>query len=72
MAVWAREWIIFALSIGVGGHLAFALVLHDPVQQRWQAIGWNGFLIGLLVYIAVQACRSIFVILRAHQSKRNV
>ena len=67
----AREWIIFALSIGIGGHVAFGLVLHDPLQQRWQEIGWNILFIGLFVYIIVQAGRSLFTAIRARQTRRD-
>ncbi len=58
--VWAREWIIFALSIGLGGHVALGLVLHDPSARQWQDAGWNAFFIGLFIYVLFQAGRSSF------------
>lgn len=64
----AREWIIFALSIGIGGHIALGLVLHDPAQH-WQEMGWNALFIGVFVYVAVQAGRSIFFAVRSHRVK---
>jgi hypothetical protein len=67
-ASFAREWIIFALSIGIGGHIALGLVLHDPAHQ-WYEMGWNTLFIGVFVYIAVQAGRSIFFAVRAHRAK---
>lgn len=70
-AVIAREWIIFALSIGIGGHVAFGMVLHDPFQQRWQEMGWNSLFVGLFVYVAVQAGRSIFSAIRSRQARRD-
>jgi len=70
-AVIAREWIIFALSVGVGGHVAFGMVLHDPLQQRWQEMGWNSLFVGLFVYVAVQASRSIFLAIRSRRVKHD-
>ena len=65
-ASFAREWIIFALSIGIAGHIALGLVLHDPAHQ-WHEMGWNTLFIGVFVYIAVQAGRSIFFAVRSHR-----
>jgi len=67
----AREWIIFALSFGLGGHIAFGWVLHNPSSERWQAMGWKVFFIGLFVYTAVQAGRSIYLAIRSRRSKRD-
>ena len=67
----AREWIIFALSFGLGGHIAFGLVLHSPSPERWQAMGWNVLFIGLFVYIAVQAGRSFYLAIRSRRSKHG-
>ena len=47
--LWLREWIIFALSIGLGGHVALGLILHDPASELWGNIGWNAFFIGLFI-----------------------
>src|SRR5437016_12810827 len=66
----ARDWIIFALSFGLCGHIALGLVLHNPSPARWQAMGWNDVRIGLLAYIAVQACRFILVALSSHGATR--
>jgi hypothetical protein len=65
----AREWIIFALSFGLGGHIALGLVLHNPSSERWQAMGWNVLFIGLFVYIVVQAGRSIYLVIRSRRAK---
>jgi hypothetical protein len=64
----AREWIIFALSIGIGGHIALGLVLHDPAQH-WQEMGWKALFIGVLAYVSVQAGRSIFYAIRSRKVK---
>jgi hypothetical protein len=67
----AREWIIFALSFGLGGHIALGFMLHNSTPERWQAIGWKAVFFGLFVYIAVQVGRSIFLAIRASRGKRN-
>jgi len=67
----AREWIIFALSFGLGGHIALGFMLHDPTPERWQTIGWNVVFFGLFVYVAVQAGRSIFLAFHSRRSKHD-
>ncbi len=67
----AREWIIFALSFGLGGHVALGFLLHGSTPDRWQAIGWKALFFGLFVYVAVQAGRSIFLAIRAGREKRD-
>ncbi len=54
----AKEWIIFALSVGLGGHLALGLMLHSPQRWPWQDAGLHGALIGISVYVLVQVVRS--------------
>src|SRR5438093_1154164 len=42
-AAMAREWIIFALSFGLGGHIALGLVLHCPkCGQQLSEIDYKG------------------------------
>ncbi len=67
----AREWIIFALSFGLGGHVALGFVLHNPSPERWQAMGWNAVFFGVFVYVAVQAGRSIYLAIRASRTKHD-
>ena len=69
--IWIREWIIFALSIGLGAHVALGLILHDPASRPIHDMGWNAVLIGLILYAAVQACRSILLFVRARRGRRN-
>jgi DMSO reductase anchor subunit len=71
-AALAREWIILALSFGLGGHVALGFVLHSPSPERWQAMGWNAVFFGVFVYVTVQASRSIYLAIRSHRAKRNV
>ena len=70
-ALWIREWIIFALSIGLGGHVALGLVLHDPGPRPWQDTGWNALFIGLIIYALFQVGRSVFLLLRGRRARRN-
>ena len=67
----AREWIIFALSVGLGGHIALGFMLHGSTPARWQTIGWKAVFFGLFVYVAVQAGRSIFLAIRSRRAKRD-
>lgn len=59
-----REWIIFAICLGLGGHVALGLILHAPELWSWQHAGLRGLSIGLAVYVAVQAARSLWWIAR--------
>jgi uncharacterized protein (DUF2062 family) len=68
--VWVREWIIFALSIGLGGHVALGLILHNPSTLK--NVWWNTFSIGLFIYILFQAGRSVVLWLRARRAKRHL
>lgn len=60
-----REWIIFAICLGLGGHLALGLILHAPDLWSWQNAGLRGLLVGLAVYGTVQAARSLWWIIKS-------
>ena len=64
----AREWIIFAICLGLGGHIALAVVLHAPDLWPWSKAWLYGILSGLTLYVAVQVIRSIWWILRGKNS----
>jgi hypothetical protein len=59
-----REWIIFALCLGLGGHIALGIILHAPEVWPWQDAGMRGLLIGLSCYVAVQVMRSLWWLIR--------
>lgn len=63
----AREWIIFALCLGAGGHLALAFVLHAPDLWPWSKAGLYGILSGLAIYAGVQAGRFVWGRLKSEQ-----
>ena len=55
-----REWIIFALSLGIGGHIALGVMLHAPDLWPWRTAGFYGLISGLTVYAAVQCGRGLW------------
>ncbi|MBA5866546.1 MAG: hypothetical protein GDA67_07605 [Nitrospira sp. CR1.3] len=59
-----REWIIFALCLGVGGHIALGVMLHAPDLWPWSTAGLYGLLSGLMVYAVVQGGRVIWKMVR--------
>lgn len=61
-----REWIIFALSIGLGGHIALGFLLHSPGTWSPVALAFYGFLTGILLYVTSQVGRAIW---RLYQEK---
>jgi len=64
----AREWIIFALCLGAGGHLALGFVLHAPDLWPWSRAGLYGLLSGLVIYILVQVVRFLWSRAQAKES----
>lgn len=56
----AREWIIFAICLGLGGHIALGVVLHAPDLWPIGRAGLYGMLSGLAVYGIVQLGRSVW------------
>lgn len=59
-----REWIIFAICLGLGGHVALGVILHAPEWWSWQDAGLRGLVVGLTLYVAVQIVRSLWWMLR--------
>ena len=53
-----REWIIFAICLGLGGHIALALLLHAPEQWPVNTLWLYGVSLTLSVYVCVQLLRS--------------
>jgi hypothetical protein len=59
-----REWIIFALCLGLGGHIVLGLVLHFPDGWPGADAAVQGLLIGLAVYVVVQVIRSLWWVVK--------
>jgi len=66
----AREWIIFALCLGAGGHLALGFVLHAPDLWPWSRAGLYGLFSGLALYVLVQVVR--FLLSRMHVKQSDL
>jgi hypothetical protein len=66
-----REWIIFALCLGVGGHIALGVILHAPGYWPWSTAGFYGLLSGLVLYGVVQVCRALWKALKHHSSNTS-
>lgn len=67
-----REWIVFALCLGFGGHLAFAVVLHAPERWPWGHAGLYGLVLGLGVYVTVQLIRTLWWALRGRSETESL
>jgi hypothetical protein len=64
-----REWIIFALCLGVGGHVALGVILHAPELWPWSTAGLYGLMSGLAVYAVVQAARGFWKVWRTSKTR---
>ncbi len=52
-----REWIVFAVSMGAGAHIALGMILHSPDTWDWNHTAIYTTLIGLSVYVVIQISR---------------
>jgi hypothetical protein len=67
-----REWTLFGLSFGLGGHVVLGMMLHAPGLWPWDKAGIYGLLVGLSLYVAIQVLRSIWwVITEGRRSRRS-
>lgn len=64
-----REWIIFALCLGIGGHVALGVMLHAPEMWPWSTAGFYGLLSGLAIYAVVQTARGLWKVLRTSKTR---
>ena len=65
---WIREWIIFAVCLGLGGHIALGLLLHAPDQWPANSLWLYGLLFALSVYVCVQLLRSVWWLWRGERA----
>jgi predicted anti-sigma-YlaC factor YlaD len=63
-----REWIIFALCLGAGGHIALAVMLHAPNLWPWSTAGFYGLMTGIILYALVQGGRVLWKVSRRSHS----
>lgn len=66
-----REWIVFALCLGAGGHIALAVVLHAPETWPWPQAGLAGLLSGVALYVTVQTARVLWRTFRPAQNSTD-
>jgi hypothetical protein len=67
----AREWIIFAICMGVGGHVVLGIVLHAPEAWPWDQGGRYAVLVGVFAYVAVLISRVAVRLIRTPRSVRE-
>lgn len=67
-----REWIIFALCLGLGGHIALAVVLHAPERWPWSHAGLYGLVLGAGVYGTVQLIRALWWAVRGRSKTESL
>ncbi len=67
----AREWIIFAICLGLGGHIALAVVLHAPEMWPWSKAWLYGLLSGIALYVVVQVTRSLWWVFRGRTADES-
>ncbi|MFM7842187.1 MAG: hypothetical protein ACKOBZ_08375 [Nitrospira sp.] len=67
-----REWIVFALCLGVGGHLALAALLHVPERWPWSQAGLYGLLLGVAAYVVVQVLRLCWWVCRGRAKDHSI
>lgn len=67
-----REWIVFALCLGLGGHIALGVVLHSPERWPWSHAGLYGLVIGVAVYFAVQLVRTLWWAVRGRSKPESL
>ena len=54
-----REWIVLALCLGLGAHVALGFLLHGSLGWPTEAYGFYGIIFGVLIYGGVQVFRSL-------------
>ena len=61
---YVREWVIFALCLGLGAHLALGVVLHAPEIWPISNLWWYGIILAISFYVLVQFSRSVYWLLK--------
>ncbi len=66
-----REWIIFGICLGLGGHIALGLLLHAPEQWPANTLWLYGLLFTLAVYVCVQLLRLVWWFYRGERQEES-
>jgi hypothetical protein len=55
-----REWIVLALCLGLGAHVALGVLLHGSLDWPTESYGLYGISFGIFIYVVVQVSRSLW------------
>jgi len=55
-----REWIVLAISLGFGAHVALGVLLHGSLDWRTEDFGFYGIFFGVFIYVVIQITRSVW------------
>jgi len=55
-----REWIVLALCLGLGAHVALGVLLHGSLDWPTETFGLYGIFFGIFIYVVVQVSRSVW------------
>lgn len=55
-----REWIVLALCLGLGAHVALGVLLHGSLDWPIESYGLYGIFFGIFIYVVVQVSRSLW------------
>jgi hypothetical protein len=55
-----REWIVLAICLGLGAHVALGVLLHGSLDWPTESYGLYGIFFGIFIYVVVQVSRSLW------------
>ncbi len=59
-----REWIVLALCLALGAHVALGVLLHGSLGWPTETYGFYGIAFGVVIYVVVQVSRSVWWLMR--------
>ena len=66
-----REWIVLAISLGFGAHVALGVLLHGSLDWRTEDFGFYGIFFGVFIYVVVQIGRSIWWVMKSNRNTQG-
>lgn len=66
-----REWIVLALCLGLGAHVALGFLLHGGQDWPTETYGYYGIFFGVFIYLAVQIARSLWWVTKGHKTTQG-